>query len=364
MEELASKYRIEDYETWRESIITAINRAKMNAALKVNSSLLQLYFEIGCSIVDKQEKLGWGSQVITQLSNDLQKTYPAERGFSERNLREMKRFAQTYPKYPIWQVPLAELKDNSIWSLLLSKNHNQTCLEIDLSKITWYHHISLISKVKDVEQRAFYYLKTVENEWSRDIMMLQIDNCLFNGYGKSINNFEYVLPKTNSDLAKAIFKDPYKFSFLAIEEKVSEYTIEQKLIENVTHFLLEMGTGFAYIGHQYHIEVDEKDYYIDILMYNLKLHCYVAIELKAVEFEPEFISKLNFYVSAIDDTIRTENDNPTIGLLLCSSKSRKTVEYTLRGNNAPLGVASYQTCKIPNDIKSILPNEEELKKLL
>ncbi len=364
MNKTIEKYTNEEYETWRESIVTAINTAKMNAALRVNALLLQLYFEIGCAILEKQDSLGWGAQVITRLSSDLQKCYPTERGFSERNLREMKRFAQAYPQYPIWQVPLAELKHNEIWQVELAKSEQQY-LEIDLSKATWYHHISLLSKVKDIEQRAFYYLKTIENEWSRDVMLLQIDNRLFNGYGKAINNFSLVMPKAHSDLAKSIFKDPYKFGFLAIEEKVSEHTIEQKLVENVTHFLLEMGTGFAYIGHQYHIEVDGKDYYIDILMYNLKLHCYIVIELKAVEFEPEFVSKLNFYVSAIDDTLKTEHENPTIGLLLCSSKSRKTVEYSLRGNNVPLGVASYETYRqVPAGLENILPNEEQLKNLL
>lgn len=365
MSKTIEEYTNEEYETWRESIVATINTAKMNAALKVNALLLQLYFEIGCAILEKQDSLGWGAQVITRLSSDLQKCYPTERGFSERNLREMKRFAQAYPQFPIWQVPLAELRSGDIWQVELAKLEGQEYLEIDLSKATWYHHISLLSKVKDNEQRAFYYLKTVENEWSRDVMLMQINNNLFNGYGKAINNFALVMPKVTSDLAKSIFKDPYKFGFLAIEEKVSEHTIEQKLIENVTHFLLEMGTGFAYIGHQYHIEVDGKDYYIDILMYNLKLHCYVVIELKAVEFEPEFVSKLNFYVSAIDDTLKTEHENPTIGLLLCSSKSRKTVEYSLRGNNVPLGVASYETYRqVPAGLENILPNEEQLKNLL
>lgn len=273
MSKTIEEYTNEEYETWRESIVATINTAKMNAALKVNALLLQLYFEIGCAILEKQDFLGWGAQVITRLSSDLQKCYPTERGFSERNLREMKRFAQAYPQFPIWQVPLAELRSGDIWQVELAKLEGQEYLEIDLSNAT--------------------------------------------------------------------------------------------LIENVTHFLLEMGTGFAYIGLQYHIEVDGKDYYIDILMYNLKLHCYVVIELKAVEFEPEFVSKLNFYVSAIDDTLKTEHENPTIGLLLCSSKSRKTVEYSLRGNNVPLGVASYETYRqVPAGLENILPNEEQLKNLL
>ena len=198
MSDIIAKYTDEEYEAWRESIVETINNAKLNTTLRVNASLLQLYFEIGCTIIEKQDSLGWGSQVITRLSADLQNRYPQERGFSERNLREMKRFAQSYPQYPIWQVPLAELQNNKIWQAELAKLGNQPYLEIDLTKATWYHHISLISKVKDIEKRAFYYLKTVKNEWSRDVMLLQIDNNLFAGYGKSINNFELVMPKMNS----------------------------------------------------------------------------------------------------------------------------------------------------------------------
>lgn len=248
----------------------------------------------------------------------------------------MKRFANEYPDFPFLQVPLAQ--------------------------ITWYHHISLIGKVKDVSERAFYILKTAENGWSRDVMLLQVENDLYSNQGKAINNFHVTLPDYHSDMARDIFKDPYKFGFLAIEEKVNERMIEEKLIQKITDFLLEMGKGFAFVGHQYHLEVEEDDYYVDILMYHLKLHCYVAIELKAVEFIPEFISKLNFYVSAIDDLVKAPEDNPTIGLLLCTDKKNKKVEYSLRGNLQPLGVASYKTNKsLEERIKSALPTVEEIK---
>lgn len=267
---------------------------------------------------------------------DLQKRYKGESGYSERNLRNMKRFANEYPDFPFLQVPLAQ--------------------------ITWYHHISLIGKVKDVSERAFYILKTAENGWSRDVMLLQVENDLYSNQGKAINNFHVTLPDYHSDMARDIFKDPYKFGFLAIEEKVNERMIEEKLIQKITDFLLEMGKGFAFVGHQYHLEVEEDDYYVDILMYHLKLHCYVAIELKAVEFIPEFISKLNFYVSAIDDLVKAPEDNPTIGLLLCTDKKNKKVEYSLRGNLQPLGVASYKTNKsLEERIKSALPTVEEIK---
>jgi len=338
----------------------------LQASLKVNADLLQLYFMIGKEIAQKQEAQGWGAQIIDLLSADLQKRYKGESGYSERNLRNMKRFANEYPDFLFLQVPRAKFDEHTnhpIWQATLAKlDDDVEFVQVPLAQITWYHHISLIGRVKDVSERAFYVLKTAENGWSRNVMLLQVENDLCRNQGKAINNFQTTLPEFHSDLARDIFKDPYKFGFLAIEEKVNERTIEEKLIQKITDFLLEMGKGFAFVGHQYHLEVEEDDYYVDILMYHLKLHCYVAIELKAVEFIPEFISKLNFYVSAIDDQVKAPEDNPTIGLLLCTDKKNKKVEYSLRGNQQPLGVASYKTNKsLEERIKSALPTEEEIK---
>jgi predicted nuclease of restriction endonuclease-like (RecB) superfamily len=351
-----------DYHVWRERIISTIEQARLSASLKVNEYLLGLYHTIGTEIIQKQEREGWGTQVIKRLSADLQNRYPGESGYSERNLRYMKYFAEKYPEFPIWQVPLAKLQNNNespIWQVSLAKSDEYShFVQVPLAQITWYHHITLISKVKNEAERAFYMLKTAENGWSRDVMLLQVNNDLYHNYGKAINNFSAVLPPHQSDLARDIFKDPYKFGFLGINEKVNERIIENKLIQRLIDFLLEMGRGFAFIGNQYHIEVDGDDYYIDILMYHTKLHCYVVIELKAVEFIPEFVSKLNFYVSAVDDTLKSKDDNPTIGLLLCSDKKNRKVEYTLRGNRQPLGVASYLT---NTEIKKLLPSEAELE---
>ena len=356
----------EAYQSWVSDICTTIETAKLQASLKVNADLLQLYFMIGKEIVQKQEAQGWGAQIIDLLSADLQKRYKGESGYSERNLRNMKRFANEYPDFPFLQVPRAKFDEYTIrpiWQAALAKlEDDEQFVQVPLAQITWYHHISLIGKVKDVSERAFYVLKTAENGWSRNVMLLQVENDLCRNQGKAINNFQTTLPEFHSDLARDIFKDPYKFGFLAIEEKVNERTIEEKLIQKITDFLLEMGKGFAFVGHQYHLEVEEDDYYVDILMYHLKLHCYVAIELKAVEFIPEFISKLNFYVSAIDDQVKAPEDNPTIGLLLCTDKKNKKVEYSLRGNQQPLGVASYKTNKsLEERIKSALPTEAEIK---
>ena len=219
----------------------------------------------------------------------------------------------------------------------------------------------MLSKVNDDAERAYYIIETAQNGWSRDVMLLQITNGYMHSIGKTINNFNQTLPPPQSDLAKYIFKDPYNFSFLGTVALQNELDIEKSLTSKITDFLLEMGRGFSYIGRQYHISVDGDDYYIDILMYHLKLHCYVVIELKATEFKPEFVSKLNFYISAVDEYIKSNEDKPTIGLLLCRTKSDKKAEFSLRGVTQPMGIAQYETEKLFADVASALPQIEELE---
>ena len=253
----------------------------------------------------------------------------------------------------IIQVPLAKLEDKE-----------QEIVQVPLAQITWYHHISLLSKVKDDVERAYYITETAHNGWSRDVMMMQIDNGYINAKGHAINNFDNVLPPPQSDLARYIFKDPYNFSFLGTMALQNELDIEKTLTDKVTDFLLEMGQGFAYIGRQYHLSLDGDDYYMDILMYHLKLHCYVVVELKAVDFKPEFISKLNFYISAVDEYVKSPEDKSTIGLLLCRNKSAKKVEFSLRGVTQPMGIAQYDTEKLFLDVASSLPQIEDLENVL
>ncbi len=317
-----------DYKSWAEFIISKIELAQIQSAFRVNAEMLTLYWEIGNSILEKQEQNGWGSKVIELLSKELKNNFPDNSGFSVRNLKYMRSFAEAYPDFPIVQVPLAQSKDSFV--------------QVPLAQITWYHHISLITRVKDINERAFYITETAKNEWSRNVMMLQIKNNLYERSGKALNNFEQTLPDYQSDLAKGILKDPYNFDFLMLTSKVREVEIENLLIQKITDFLLELGKGFAFIGRQYKIEVDETDYKIDLLFYHTILHAYVVIELKAGEFLPEYVSKLNFYISAIDDKLKTEKDEPTIGLLLCASKSNVKVEYAMRGLTKPLGVATYE----------------------
>lgn len=354
------------YNDWRKDIISLIERSKLKAILSVNAELLTLYWKIGSDILTKQKRLGWGAQVIDRLSEDLSKTFPDDRGYSVRNLRNMKRFAMKYPDFPIWQVPLAELQKLPIDQVSFAELQidDNGFVQIPLAQITWYHHTSLIPKVKNNAERAFYIMETARNGWSRDVMLTQIANGYIKAKGNAINNFQNILPSYQSDLAKYAFKDPYNFSFIGTVALQNELDIEKSLAGKVTDFLLEMGRGFAFIGRQYHVMVDGDDYYIDILMYHLKLHCYVVVELKAVEFIPEFVSKLNFYISAVDEYVKAPEDKPTIGLLLCRTKSNKKAEFALRGITQPMGIAQYETEKLFADVASALPQIGEIEKEL
>ena len=354
------------YVQWRKNIEHLIDTAKLKTAISVNMGTLSLYWNIGKSILQKQEQEGWGKQVIEQLSKDLISRYPDDRGYSKRNLGYMKSFAMQYPDFPFLQVPLAKLKELPILQATLAKleGEGKDFVQVPLAQISWYHHISLLPKVKAEAPRAHYITETAQNGWSRDVMLLQIDNGYIHAKGHAINNFEQTLPPPQSDLARYIFKDPYNFSFIGTVALQNELDIEKSLTSKITDFLLEMGRGFAYIGRQYHISVDGDDYYIDLLMYHLKLHCYVVVELKAVEFKPEFVSKLNFYISAVDDLVKSPEDKPTIGLLLCRTKSNKKAEFSLRGITQPMGIAQYETEKLFADVASALPQIEEIEKSL
>ena len=352
-----------EYKSWRCRIEAMIEHSKLKAVMSVNEEMLALYWKIGNDILEKQRTLGWGAQVVNQLSADLIRRFPDDRGYSVRNLNNMLRFAKAYPHFPIWQVPLAKLNELPISQSTIEqlKSSDGDFLQVPLAKLSWYHHISLLPKVKDEATRAFYILETVANGWSRDVMLLQVDNDYVKAKGKAVSNFDNTLPPPQSDLAKYAFKDPYKFSFLGTVALQNELDLEKSLASKVTDFLLEMGRGFAFVGRQYHVSVDGDDYYIDILMYHLKLHCYVVVDLKAVEFIPEFVSKLNFYISAVDEYIKTPEDKPTIGLLLCRTKSDKKARFALRGITQPMGIAEYETEQLFADVASSLPQIEDIE---
>lgn len=344
------------YNEWRKKIVAMIENAKLHATFHVNADMLQLYWQIGQDILIKQKEQGWGAQVIAQLAKDLSTRFPDDRGYSPRNLGYMKWFASTYPDFPILQVPLAKFKEKPISQTALAQLANgKKTIEVPLTIISWYHHISLQPKIKNSADLAFYILETARNGWSRDTMLSKIDNGYMAAVGKSINNFETVLSDFNSDLVKYTFKDPYNFSFIGTLALQHERDIEKQLASRISDFLMEMGRGFAFVGRQYKVVVEGDEYYLDILMYHLYLHCYIVIELKAVEFIPEFVSKLNFYISAVDEYVKTPTDNPTIGLLLCRTKNNKKAEFALRGITQPMGIAQYETEKLFNDVASALP---------
>lgn len=353
------------YAEWRKQIETLIESSKLSAALHVNTDLLQLYWDIGHDILRKQKELGWGKQIIEQLSADLSKKFHNDKGYSVRNLHYMRRFAEEYPDFPILQVPLAEFKELPVSQAAMAELASaDDVVKVPLTTISWYHHISLLPKIKDKAERAFYILETAKNGWSRDTMLSKHASGYINAVGKAITNFKSTLPSVQSDLAKYAFKDPYVFSFIGTMALQHERDIENNLAEKVTDFLLEMGRGFSFIGRQYNVVVDNEDYYIDILMYHVKLHCYVVVELKAVEFMPEFVSKLNFYISAVDEYVKSPEDNPTIGLLLCRDKSNKKAEFALRGFSQPMGIAQYDTEKLFDEVASSLPAIEEIEERL
>lgn len=351
------------YEGWRKEMEKLIERSKLTAVMNVNAEMLSLYWKIGHDIMVKQDTQGWGAKVIRRLADDLRRRFPDDRGLSLTNLKLMRQFAATYPRYPFLEIPQDDFRKLPIGQVALDQLQTTSngFVQVPLSQISWYHHISLLPKVKDEATRAFYILETVANGWSRDVMLAQIANKYIAAKGKAVTNFDKTLPPLESDLAKYTFKDPYKFSFIGTVALQNELDIEKSLASKVTDFLLEMGRGFAFIGRQYHIVVDGDDYYIDILMYHLKLHCYVVVELKAVEFIPEFVSKLNFYISAVDEYVKSPEDKPTIGLLLCRTKSNKKAQFALRGITQPMGIAQYETEKLFADVASSLPQIEDIE---
>ena len=354
-----------EYQQWFQYLCKEIDRQRLEAVMQLNAATLQHYWWLGNDIIHKQKEQGWGAKVIDQLSADLQKRYGSDSGYSARNLGYMKSFAAEYPDFPFLQVPLAKLQEMPFLQARLAKftvSADGEFVQVPLAQITWYHHISMLPKVKDLALRAFYMTETHIQGWSRDIMMMQIED----GYHKKAialpNNFDITLPPVKSDLAKAAFKDPYNFGFVDMTKVMKEKDLEDQLASKVTDFLLELGKGFSYLGRQYPLNIAGEDSKVDLMMYHTRLHCYVAIELKATDFMPEYLSKLNYYISAIDDLIKMPEDNPTIGLLLCRSKNNTKVEYALRGMTQPLGVAEYQTNKMIEELKSELPSIDDLER--
>jgi len=328
-----------NYQQLLADVKQRIQQAQVKVAIAANQELLILYWEIGTLILERQAKEGWGAKVREQLSRDLKKIFPNMRGFSKRNLLYMKQFSEAYPNFEITQVPLAQ--------------------------ISWYHNITLLQKCPDEKIRFWYAQQALENGWSRDVMVHQIELGLYKRQGKAITNFAKNLPSPQSDIAQKMLKDPYILDFLNLQKEVIERELEDALVKHITQFLLELGKGFAFVGRQYYLEVGGDQFFIDLLFYHLELRCYVAIDLKMGKFKPEYAGKMNFYLSVVDDTVKKEYDAPSIGIILCKSKNKVTAEYALRNINRPIGISEYELTKaIPKNLQSQLPTIEDLEREL
>jgi predicted nuclease of restriction endonuclease-like (RecB) superfamily len=331
------------YPTLLASLKQRIAAERVRVVLSANSAMVMLYWEIGQAILERQLAEGWGAKVIDRLSRDLRGAFPDMRGLSPRNLKYMRAFALAWPDREIVQQAAAQ--------------------------IPWGHNLMLLDKLDSPDQRLWYTRKALEQGWSRAILDLQIERQLYLREGKAASNFPATLPPAECDMAAQAFKDPYLFDFLGTADPRAEREVEQALVDHIQRFLLELGSGFAFVGRQVRIEVGDGEYVIDLLFYHLRLRCYVVIELKARRFEPGFTGQLNFYLSAVDDLMRHPTDNPTIGLLLVRDpeKDGVVVEYALRGLNRPIGVASWETelvRRLPADFEGSLPSVEQLEQEL
>ncbi len=336
-----------EYQSWFLELKQRIQRHQLKAFVSVNTELIKTYWGLGKDIVEKQADTKWGSGFFKELSKDLKDTFPNITGFSITNLKYMRQVYLFYnQENTIRQQPVGELED-----LIFS--------------IPWGHQIYIVSKSQSIDQAVFYMQKTIENNWSRSILMNMIDVNLYKTQGKAITNFATQLPKIQSDLAQEMTKDPYNFGFLSLTEPYREKEFEDALVDNITKFLLELGSGFAYVGRQVRLEIGEEEFFADLLFYHLKLRCFVVVELKTGKFKAEYVSKLGLYVSAINHQMKHESDQQTIGLLICKNKDDVVAQYTLESSSHPIGVSEYQLSEVlQTEIKSNLPSIEDIEDTL
>ena len=328
-----------DYRQGLEDIKRRIQSAQMRAVLAANTELLQLYWDIGRQLAQWQKERDWGTAVVEQMATDLQSAYPGIKGFSRPSLFAMRQFyAFLSPRFGQFEFVSQPVR-----------------------QIPWGHIRTLLVKVKSVDEALLYAQACVDNGWSRSVLTLQIEQRYHERIGQAASNFAKALPAPQSELVQQSLKDPYVFDFLTLQADAVERDIENQLVAHITRFLLELGKGFAFLGRQYALQVNGRDYFLDLLFYHARLKCYVVIELKAGAFKPEYVGKLNFYLSAVDDLLRTEGDQPTIGLILCKDKDHLDVEYALRDIHKPMGVSSFITKDIPLDVQSQLPSVQEIE---
>jgi predicted nuclease of restriction endonuclease-like (RecB) superfamily len=367
-----------DYRAFLDDLKSRIRSAQMRAALAVNRELIQLYWDIGRSIAEKQDAVGWGKSVVERLASDLHREFPAVSGFSASNIWRMRAFFRAYAdRSPILAQPVRELAT--------PKKLAQAVRELDkpfvpqpvrqlrsapaappqpLPEIPWGHNVVLVEMLKDLAERLWYAQQIIAHGWSRNVLVHWIESDLYSRQGKAITNFSSALPPAQSDLAQQILKDPYNFDFLTLHAEAMERELEEGLLEHITRFLLELGAGFAFVGRQVRMEVDGEDFWIDLVFYHLRLRCFFVIDLKAGNFKPEYAGKMNFYLSAVDDRLRHADDGPSIGLILCKTRSKVIAEYALRHLQRPVGVARYITKlteKLPSELAGKLPSIKEIE---
>ena len=329
-----------DYLDWLSELKLRFKQSQIKASIKVNSELIQFYWMLGRDIVKMKSETRWGSRFFYSLSKDMKNIFNNQHGFSVRNLQFMRQFYELFPETIITQQVAAQI-----------------------FSIPWGHILVIISEVKGNTEKALFYIqKTIENNWSRSVLSCFIESDLYERNGKAITNFETQLPNVDSDLSKELIKDPYSFNFLALEDKYTEKELKDALIKNIEQFLLELGTGFAYMGREYRLEVGKTEQFIDMLFYNTTVHAYVVIEVKTKKFKPEYVGQLGTYVVAVDHILKTEKDEKTIGILVCKDKDNVLARYSLESSSQPLGISSFELSKlIPDKFKSSLPTIEEIE---
>lgn len=343
-------YNAPAYAQWLTGLKAKVHAARIKAAVTVNRELVLFYWELGAEIVRKQAQSNWGDGFLSQLSKDLMTEFPDMKGFSLRNLKYIKQWFLFYTHsvsgVQFGQQPVAQMQQP----------------ETIVTQIPWGHNIAIVSKCKNRDEALYYVRATITRNWSRAVLIHQMETDLYHREGKAISNFVETLPTPQSDLAQQTLKDPYLFDFMALSADYTERELENNLVEHITHFLMELGAGFAYLGKQVPVQVGEREFFIDLLFYHTRLHCYVVVELKTVDFEPEHAGKLNFYIKAVDEQLRQQGDEPTIGILLCKGRDRLVAEYALSDIHKPIGVSEYQlTQSLPENLKSSLPSIEEIE---
>ncbi len=352
---------IVDYTDLLDAIKQRVERSRIRAAMAANAELVALYWDIGRMILARQKREGWGSKVIDRLARDLQKSFPGRKGFSPRNLKYMRSLAAAWPDGLARNPPSLPASDAADEP---EKQSEGAIVQAPLAQLPWYHHTILLDKLSSPELRIWYAAQAIEHGWSGNVLALQIDGQLHQRVGKAVTNFDHTLPPERSDLAQSITKDPYLFDFLDLQPEDNERRVEDGLVAQVEKFLLELGAGFALVGRQIHLEVGGRDFYLDLLFYHWKLRAFVVIDLKAREFTPEAAGKMNFYLSAVDERYRQNDDHPSIGLILCRSSNRVMAEYALRDISKPIGVSGYVTHlvdSLPEALRGSFPSVDEIE---